>query len=401
MSLLDPKLLPVGIVLAAPGGVFSAVGDRRDDNGQPVQRYRKAIARVGEFVADGGKKVYRITEDLIRHWGKVIPAMIASGTRIPVPVTHDFTGDPDKNRGYVVNAYVDGSVLVAEIDMIGEDAIKAASRSDVSVYSPPTWPDSKGKTWEWPILHVALTTCPVVTDLGPFVPIAASHGTSPAQVPVLMPKESTMDLTELLKSLEEKLGLKDLKPENAVEIIASHAANLKAAAGNHEALASQVTSLSSERDSAKREATRLQGEIDRLRPFKMSRDAEAIAVRKVDDDLERLVIDGCITAAVRDKIRPLLKETSFMLSLETRDSGAAQARAFELLDALRDNKPVKAGEQSGHQGIVADRATPGATGADGNSQDGKGADGKNKASAADEVIALANATAKDNTSFVL
>ena len=139
------------LILAAPRSEASVI---------PTQKYTKEIMRVGKYRK--GAQEFTVDEALLAHWKDTFSRMKFSGTKIPVPSTHTF--DPEANRGWVREMTLsdDGKSLIATIEAIGADAVTQIARNDVSIYSPTEYIDSKGTRWERPIMHVALTTQPVV-----------------------------------------------------------------------------------------------------------------------------------------------------------------------------------------------------------------------------------------------
>lgn len=142
--------------------------DRTGD--QPKRAYRKTIARCGDYVNDGVP--FTITQKLLDHWVTQFSLMHERGIKVPIVNTHDGTGDPDQLRGDVRTVYRDGDELVMTCEMIGEDAIMAASRCDVSIRSPISQEDGLGNTYIRPIEDIALCPNPVIPGMGCFVPIA-------------------------------------------------------------------------------------------------------------------------------------------------------------------------------------------------------------------------------------
>ena len=171
------------------------------EDGQPVRRFRKELIRTGSYVKASEGLEFEVTATQLDKWALTFSQMKANGVKVPVPAGHTF--DVEKNRGWVVDMFRDGATLIGVIDLIGE-AIALAGTSDVSIYSPPELVDGHGNRYEWPITHVALCTDPVIPGLGGFVPIAASQGATPVNVPVLtLSDESTktevhaMDVTKI------------------------------------------------------------------------------------------------------------------------------------------------------------------------------------------------------------
>lgn len=201
---LPDSVSDVSLAFRSDDWTFAPVSAKRVESGQPVQRFRKELVRVGKYVKDSDNIRFEITQSLLAHWVATYHQMIDNGVKVPIPNTHKGKGDPDENRGYVTDMFVDGDALVMTCDLIGEDAIKAAARCDVSIESPREFVDGLGNRYARPIVNVALCTEPVVPGLGEFVPIAASL------------RSSEMDW----KNIGKSLGIKDkLTDANAEEKI--------------------------------------------------------------------------------------------------------------------------------------------------------------------------------------
>lgn len=204
-SLDIPKSVEgVALAFRADDWTFDAVSGRRTVSGQPVQRFRKQIIKTGEFVNDKAGVSFKVTPRLLEHWADTYHQMSNNGVKVPIPNTHAGKTDPDMNRGYVTDMFVDGDSLVMTCDLIGEDAIKAASRCDVSIDSPHEFVDGEGNRYIRPIMNVALCTNPVIPGLGEFVPIAASL------------KESEMDWKTIAKALGIETKLTDANAEETI-----------------------------------------------------------------------------------------------------------------------------------------------------------------------------------------
>jgi hypothetical protein len=158
------------LALAASPVATSAV---ISESGAVTQTYVKDLIRVGEWVMPQSGVKFSVTNEDLDHWVKTFETMQAAGVKVHVPSGH--TDDADKNRGWVLAMFRDGDVLKGQLKIIGEDAIAAAVRNEVSIYVPPTLTDGKGNTYERPIAHVALTPTPVISGQGGWVPIAASN----------------------------------------------------------------------------------------------------------------------------------------------------------------------------------------------------------------------------------
>lgn len=161
------------IIAGSTGDLALSVSDTEQVDGVPVRRFVKDVIRVGNYRMPNGNGI-KVDAARLSHWVAETKRYMRNGNAVSIPKVHDTTGDPDLNRGWVEDLWVDGDTLRARVRMIGEDAIKAAARSYVSLFSPPKFTDGAGVKYEWPILHVALTTMPVVPGQDGFLPIAAS-----------------------------------------------------------------------------------------------------------------------------------------------------------------------------------------------------------------------------------
>jgi len=138
--------------------------------------YRKELISTG--VWHKGKHKWEVDEALLSHWVDTHHAQVANGLKVTVPLEH--TNAPDKNRGYLIDLEVTkndrGVPALFGFFKFPKEHQHLTKTTDVSIYSPTEYTDGKNNKYVRPIRHVALTTDPVVTGLGPFEPIAASFG---------------------------------------------------------------------------------------------------------------------------------------------------------------------------------------------------------------------------------
>lgn len=185
-----------------------------DANGQPFRRYVKEVIRTGWYVKESDDLEFEATPAMLSNWVAEFGRMKENGVKVTVPETHRGDGIPRLNRGFVDDLFVadnpDGSQsLFMSCTLVGADSIKLASVADVSLYSPATFTDGKGNTYQRPIRHVALVTDPVVPGLGAFIPIAAS-----------LARSQNMDLLELIKKIGQALGItEDITDQNAATLV--------------------------------------------------------------------------------------------------------------------------------------------------------------------------------------
>lgn len=170
-------------------------------------RFRKQLLYTGDF----RKKKQRIpvsSKDL-DHYSKSTNKMLSRGVKVPLPLEH--TTNPKKNRGYLrrVERGVDKfgrDSIFGIIDFRDKKAAKLANSSDISVFIPPQQEDGFGRIYKRPISHVALTTQPVIHDLGGFEAIVASFDSFSQER-----KRKMKDLSS--KKLAKRLGISLSKGE--------------------------------------------------------------------------------------------------------------------------------------------------------------------------------------------
>ncbi len=162
-------------------GAARSVAKGRTVAGQPVRRILKELIKAGHYVKESDGLEFNVTPALLEHWAATFARMRANGLNVPVPSGH--THDGAANRGWVWHLFRAGDSLYGVVDLVG-DGIPMAATNDVSIYAVPDFTDGHGNRYQWPILHVALCTDPVVPGLGGFLPIAAALDSPPADAPV-------------------------------------------------------------------------------------------------------------------------------------------------------------------------------------------------------------------------
>jgi hypothetical protein len=135
--------------------------------------------------------------DELDQWVETFHAMAADGERVTLPIRHTAGADPEANRGFVHDLFREGDSLFGIIEAIGDDALKAVSRSDVSIYAEPEFKSGNGKTYPWAIQHVALTTKPVIPGLAGFEAIAASRDGKSHTLTLSLPSEGASTMPDV------------------------------------------------------------------------------------------------------------------------------------------------------------------------------------------------------------
>jgi hypothetical protein len=326
-------------ILSTPTDKPQAVGALRQSGGQPVRRFRKELIRVGEYRTASDGVEFEVTGDALSHWAATFSDMQEAGIKVPVPAGH--SNDPEDNRGWLVDTYVEGDALVGIIDLVGEAGIALAGTSDVSIYSPGEWTDGKGNTYRRPIRHVALCTDPVIPGLSDFVPIAASHKQTPVNVPVLtlsIRKKPNMKLDKVTKAL----GItQEVTEDNAPDLILSAVGDMTKKRSELEA--SGVTLV------AKVDALQKQLADAGKKPADPDPVTLTLAHENCKLKFDGLVESGKITPAVRDGLQELFIGTDSGALKLSLSSGQGLNIINGLVEVLAKNDPVKLGEQTGKQ----------------------------------------------------
>jgi len=298
-----------------------AVGEPREENGQPVRTFKKEIVQAGKWRHPADGQLIDIPQARLSHWNSQFQAMKANGMKVYVP--EDHTRNPDANRGWVTDMEVVGDKLVATMDLIGEDAIKLASRIDVSIQARDLV-DGKGNRYPDAIEHTALVADPVITGLNKFV--------------IQLSRAKTLGLSiggssmESLKKIAASLGIEAGEMDEAALEAAILAACGKLRAGNEEA----ATSLSA-----------AQSELATLRlsakPVDVDPDLLEHAAGNISSQLEVLTMSRQITPAFRDKAKVVLcgadatKRPIVMLSRKAATAaGFSGALAQPFIDLLKE-----------------------------------------------------------------
>lgn len=336
--------------------------------GVPHQRFRKSVMKLGKFVKDSEGLEFEVTSDTLANWALQFQRMKSHGVKVPIPNMHAGDGDADKNRGYVDNLFVDGDELVMLCEMIGEDAIVAAARSDVSIKSPSHFIDGDGREYVRPIVHVALCTDPVIPGLGDFVPIAASQKKAAE-------KDCEMTWTEVQKALGVKETVTD---ENASELICSRLTELNKQVSNLEA------SLGLDTKKSKEEPKGVEKEED---TNKDKLPSDPLTVGFVCENrglkLQRLVDAGKMIPA---QLKALAQYTDPELVTLELQSGGQIDEFNKLVEVMEMTKPVVLGERTGPQLLELTRNTDGSDG----SADAMLASAKARRKAADVQMSMSH-----------
>jgi hypothetical protein len=251
--------------------------------------------------------------------------MARNGVRVHIPADHsDAAAD---NRGYVLAMRRVGDRLMALCQFIGADAVRDASRNQVSIGVAPTFVDGKERIYHDAIVHVALTPVPVVPGQGAFFSIQRRADMAHTMLPCS--EETLASLHELVP------GLREIPEDQKLDHVLQH---VQSTAGN-----SDQADLS------------LAGELAPLDPA-----VAAALIDAVKSKRDLCVSRGALTPAVADALlsRLVPKEGLIALSHNSAESSAATL-ALSIFSALADNKPVAGGERTGSQARALTRNVPG------------------------------------------
>lgn len=310
----------------------------------PRRRFVKDLIRAGRYVAHGNEVQLSVAD--LDELAEQTNAFIAAGNDVPVPDGH--TTEATANRGYTREVFRDGDTLYGVIEMIGEDGIKTAARSKVSINSDVNYTDGKGKTYSHVITHVALTNEPVVPDQNGFVPLAASRGgkSNRALVLSLAPQPENTNM-EALTKIAAMLGVEGIESLDEAAMLAAIAKAIEGMKGMSKTATEEAATVKAELTGLKASLAKGKPEPDAM--------LVKLAAKNRTLELDSLVTGGHITPAVKDKLADVWigkDNAGLKLSLDSEGDGRFSA----MVDALKQNDPVKLGEQTKGQGMALSRA---------------------------------------------
>lgn len=311
-------------------------GNVRIENGVEIHRFKKELIKTGDYKK--GSMSLSITDETLDHLAAQFALFTGGGNKVPIPSTHDTTGNPDNNNGWLVDVFRDGHSLFGIIDLIGVESPKLALSSDVSLYIPPEYTDGNGITYHRPITHVALCTNPVITGLKGFEVIAAS----------LSDNSNLGDTNMDLKKLAGLLGVNvadgddNAKIESAIEAaikaLKDDAAKVKTADEKNVSLSADIKKLTDEKTAL---SLSLSGKTPDPMIVKLTSENRGIK-------LNALVQASKITPAVKDKLASVYSdEAALTLSLAKGDDNFDK-----VISALAENNVVELGEKTKAQVIA-------------------------------------------------
>ena len=313
----------------------------------PRRKFVKDLIRAGRYVARGTEVALSVAD--LDELAEQTNAFIAAGNDVSVPDGH--TTEATANRGYVREVFREGDTLYGVIEMIGDDGIATAARSKVSINTDRNYTDGKGNVYPHVITHVALTNEPVVPDQNGFVPLAASRGGKSNRALVFslaqQPENTNM---EHLTKIAAMLGVEGIESLDEAAIVEAIAAAIEGMKGMSKTATDEATAVKAELTGIKASLAKTKAEPDAM--------LVKLAAKNRTLELDGLVTGGHITPAVKDKLADVWigkDNAGLKLSLDAEGDGRFSA----MVDALKQNDPVKLGEQTKAQGVALSRTASG------------------------------------------
>lgn len=344
----SPLILSTHAADASKPVLILGTGLPREIDGQPVEYRRKTIARAGRYWHRGTREPFELTPARLDALSGAFAKRTAKGIRVPITPKHvDPTKDFNalETLGYLLGIERNGDDLEAVCQLIGPDAIKAAAANDVSICTVGDAIDADNEKYPEALHHLSLTPDSAISNLGPWVKIAASGAGATLDIPVYtdQPDRSTLMKPETLTKLRAKLKLgADVKDDDVAERAAELALTDPPPDKTAEvtALSVKVTTLESERDAAKADVLRLSGSAPR-EPDPMSL---ALITRAFKTDRERVIESGVLSEAgmveIDNLLMPAGKPTPHALSLS---AGSVDPHYSRLCEIIRKHPGIKTG----------------------------------------------------------
>lgn len=326
-------------------------------------RFRKELIREGTWVHPSRNFRLSVTRDRMRRWVEKFRLMRERGIRVPVPFGHSY--DPKENAGFVEELVLDGNVLFAVLNIPRpEDARKLGQTvKDVSLSINPDFRDGQGRRYGEVIEHVALTTRPVVSGQGDFVPLSLPDGSQAElwrfDVESLRPRrlagEPDRRATDSADAAVEDQSASEEREEPAAEPRRLEVdpeefrrlfgvpegtepeRMLAAAAVRYQALEARVQAGA---ESAGEAESDDEDESGQALPLEAQRELAELRQQHLEGEVEALVRAGRLTPAMREPARRLLALAE-PVSAQLAD-GSAQVDVARELRALLEAVPEHA-----------------------------------------------------------
>lgn len=320
-------------------------------------RFVKDLLRIGHSIPRTDGERMEVTDELLATMADSTNRFIASGGQVPALVAtdpHEAMNDAEAVRGQWSGFFVEDGALRATLEIDADDE-ELTEFNNVSIYALAQYTDTKKQKYDWPILHVAITPSPAVIGLGEFVKIAASGRSVDVPVFKLAVGDSAMDWKKKLAGLLGVEVADGMTEEQLAEAILKHVEAMKAS-GDPDKKAEE----------AEKVAASLRAEVATLKASRGKPQPETnpqilkLSAKNRTAELSRLVTEGRITPAVRDRLAACwIGKDNGALKLSLDDE--SDRRFDEMVAALGENDPVKLGEQTAAQGVALSRHAPGDT----------------------------------------
>jgi hypothetical protein len=353
---MKPNLPTTACFLRLRTSPARAVSKGRSVAGQPVRRFLKELIKAGHYVKESDGLEFDVTPATLEHWAATFARMRANGVNVPVPNGH--TDDGAANRGWVRHLFRAGDSLYGVVDLVGE-GIPMAATNDVSIYAVPEFTDGHGNRYQWPILHVALCTDPVVPGLSGFLPIAAALDSPPANAPVFQMQTlagASMSTDDAGGQVSAADQISQGFNQAVLQVLQNDDLDLKTKLARiKEILTAQEKALSTfgEDESSPPAAAAVPNELAGMSPVVAARLAPIVA-RNRRHELGDLVRDGHLTRAAADGLERLFVpsgEKALQLSIDQ----SVQVQFDGVVAALRKNRAIAIGERTGSQVVALAR----------------------------------------------
>jgi hypothetical protein len=235
---------------------------------------------------------------------------------------------------------------MGELELVGDDAIALAGRTEVSIGIMPNFCDDQKNEYGEVIDHVAICVNPVVSRQNEWRLLLSNGGQEDERIYLTMSatnKEPDMavDSTKVhtfLTSLCGKPSTDDNYEGLMKDHLIQHAAHMKDKADTAKEGAAMLTRATA--------AEAKLAELEKFKPITLSREARDETVGLLGERVDLLVEKAKVTPACAAKLKATLAKADPILLTkgETEPSVARQ-----IIDILSENDPVKLGEQSKSQ----------------------------------------------------
>jgi len=299
--------------------------------------FEKEHAYVGKFrmKTPKGPVDFELTDHAIEVIASESQRYIDNGNPCNLPTKH--TDDTEANRGLNLKWFTKEDSkgrlgLFSRVEFRDKEAAKLARTAQTSIYIPPASEDGIKNKYVRAIKHVALTGSPTIPGLDGFTPIAASLVIETET----NKKEIIMPIKELAASIGLQLSDEILSDETkAYEAITESFKDLKEDSGK------QVKNITLELSEYKKLHPPIQD------PVKISKSQVKMLKENRELKLSNLVEKGNILTCVKNVLEKIFcGEATLTLSL----AEDVEDNFDGVVDALRDNDPIKLSEATGPQG---------------------------------------------------